>query len=1245
MSVSEISISNDQIKATKAVTLKSKPDGITVTEKGLEIKRLFTKPGDQFATVDWELRTAEIKDHNGKVIFKQENVEFPKTWSQTATNVVVNKYFRGLLGSPTRENSVKQLIGRVVNTITKHGTELGYFSSTEDAVIFCDELTHILLTQKAAFNSPVWFNVGVEEHPQSSACFINSVEDTMGSILDLAKTEGMLFKYGSGAGSNLSSLRSSFEKLRGGGDASGPVSFMKGFDAFAGVIKSGGKCRRAAKIVILNVDHPDIMEFINCKASEEKKAWALIDAGYDGAFNIKGGAYDSVSFQNANHSIRVTDAFMKAVENDAEWKTQAVSDKTAAVPTYKAREIWKAIGEAAHLCGDPGIQFDTMINDWHTLANSGPINASNPCFSGDQKIFYTKEDGSRATGTLRELAGRNIIVPTVGSDGSINLRPASVLLTKKNTELVKVTLDDDSVIKVTPDHLFMLRNRTYRRVDELVCDDSLMPFNLKKEKYWNFYLPRYGRGKYSMLLMEYKLGGRTWNSNEVHVHHKDEDKYNDIFDNLELKDAHEHMSEHLSGENNPMRGRWWGPLSETEREDYLEKRSEISAGSGNGMYGKNQSESARSKMSAASHEWRKNKAVKSAYAALELGKSIETPEEWDKVRRDVLLPLGLYAVMDIPKSNALARLFDSYDEFLKVVQSTFNHRIKKVEPCDNEDVYDVQVHSNEHNFALVTSESENHYSGIFVHNCSEYMSIDDSACNLSSLNLMKFRRADGEFDVDSFRHAVSTMILAQDILVDASSYPTPKIGENTRAYRQLGLGYANLGALLMVRGLAYDSDEARAYSAGITSLMCGHAYLASSLIAKSKEPFSGYKKNEEPMLRVIEKHLNAATALTKSQLPVDLATAAKDAWIDALNYGRIHGFRNSQVTVLAPTGTIAFLMDCDTTGIEPDIALVKYKKLVGGGYIKIVNNTVPEALARLGYDELGRKIIIDHIEKTDTIENCKTLKEEHLRIFDCAFKAANGSRSIEPKGHIEMMAAVQPFLSGAISKTVNVPTIATAEDMQEMYMLSWKKGLKAVALYRDGSKRSQPLTTSEKEKKATKHEPVRRHLPDERVAMTHKFQISGHEGYLTVGFYEDGTLGEIFVTMAKEGSTVSGLIDQWAQCFSLLLQHGVKLDKLVEKFSYARFEPSGWTGHPQIGHAKSITDYIVRYLGFKYLPKSEIPSPIEEAVKSVSVVIAKGTQTFQNQSDSPACATCGDITVRNGSCYKCNTCGSTSGCS
>jgi ribonucleoside-diphosphate reductase alpha chain len=901
--------------------------------KGLKIPRFFTKPGTHpFDELEWELRTALITNEKGEKIFEQKDVEVPKTWSQTATNVVVQKYFHGPLGTPQRERSVKTLIHRVARTLTDWGIQEGYFASDEDAEAFYHELCHILVNQKAAFNSPVWFNVGIEPKPQCSACFINSVEDTMESILDLVKIEGMLFKYGSGTGTNFSTLRSSKERLSGGGIPSGPVSFMRGYDAFAGVIKSGGKTRRAAKMVILNIDHPDIVEFINCKANEEKKAWALIEAGYSGDFNVPGGAYDSVAFQNANHSVRVTDEFMRAVLEDKEWKTRAVTTGQV-MDTYKARDLMRMIVESAYICGDPGLQFDTTINDWHTCPNTGRINASNPC--------------------------------------------------------------------------------------------------------------------------------------------------------------------------------------------------------------------------------------------------------------------------------------------------------------------------------------------------SEYMHLDDSACNLSSLNLMRFRKDNGEFDIEAFRHAVDIMILAQDIIVDNASYPTPKIDKNAKAYRQLGLGYANLGALLMARGLPYDSDEGRAYAAVITALMCGEAYRMSSIIAGRIGPFEGYVKNREPMLRVIQKHREHVDKINRSLVPRELWMAAKEVWDEAYLLGSEYGYRNSQVTVLAPTGTIAFLMDCDTTGIEPDISLVKYKRLVGGGLLKIVNKTVPEALKKLGYSANQIQVILQYIDQNDTIEGAPELKPEHLPVFDCAFKPLKGTRSIHYNGHVKMMAAVQPFISGAISKTVNMPHEATPEDIWQVYMDAWKLGLKAIAIYRDGCKRTQPLSTSKESPEAktlspepklssqlTDFKPVRRRLPDERKAITHKFSVAGHEGYITVGMYEDGKPGEIFIVMSKEGSTISGLMDAFATAISIALQYGVPLEVLVNKFSHMRFEPSGYTGNKQIPFAKSIMDYIFRWLALKFLPEKAENQALEPSTpKSLSNGIPGSEvpdeerlgilekQIFQTQADAPLCSDCGCLMVRNGSCYKCLNCGATSGCS
>jgi len=912
-------------KVATPTPVESERSNQSIEPRGLKFERYLTKSGvHPFDQIEWELRTAVITNEKGEKIFEQKDVEIPKSWSMTATNVVVSKYFHGTLGTPEREHSVKQLIERVARTIYTWGLESGYFAAQEDADIFYDELVYLLANQYMSFNSPVWFNVGNEKHPQCSACFINSVQDSMDSILTLAKTEGMLFKWGSGTGSNLSTLRSSKEALGGGGTASGPVSFMRGFDAFAGVIKSGGKTRRAAKMVILNADHPDIIDFINCKADEEKKAWSLIDAGFDGGFNIPGGAYDSIAYQNANHSVRVTDEFMKAVHEDKEWVTKAITTGKP-MEKYRARDMMRQIAEAAWVCGDPGMQYHTTVNSWHTCPTTAPINASNPC--------------------------------------------------------------------------------------------------------------------------------------------------------------------------------------------------------------------------------------------------------------------------------------------------------------------------------------------------SEYMFLDDTACNLASLNLMKFRREDGEFDTEAFQRAVHVTITAMEIEVDNASYPTPAITQNSYDYRPLGLGYANLGALLMARGFAYDSEEGRAYAAAITSLMCGEAYRQSALIAKEKGPFKGFAINREPMLNVMQKHGIHAERIDRDLVPADLWQASSDAWKEVVRLGKQHGIRNSQTTVLAPTGTIGFMMDCDTTGVEPDIALVKYKKLVGGGLMKIVNQTVPEALKKLGYDDEQVEHIIAYIDKNETIEGAPHLKEEHLPVFDCAFKPANGQRSIQYMGHIKMMAAVQPFLSGAISKTVNMPTEVTPEDIQQAYMEAWRLGLKAIAVYRDGCKRTQPLSTSMDIKKDAKVHPARRRLPDERKSITHKFSIAGHEGYITVGMFEDGMPGEVFITMSKEGSTISGLMDSFATSISIALQYGVPLKVLVDKFSHARYEPSGFTNNPEVPIAKSISDYIFRWLGLKFLPKDEAPSsaPSTTAFGDLSeppkyrsdTPLSRGSSAFernekvvfQTQADAPPCHECGSIMIRSGSCYKCMQCGATSGCS
>ncbi len=939
------------------------------TGEGLSVRRFFTAPGEHpFDQVDWELRDARI-GHGDKVSFEQRGVEFPRAWSQNATNIVAQKYFRGQLGSPAREHSVKQMIDRVASTITGWGHERGYFASAEDGDTFEAELTHILLHQMAAFNSPVWFNVGFEESPQCSACFILSVEDTMESILDWNTREGMIFRGGSGSGINLSKIRGSMEPLAKGGTASGPVSFMRGADAWAGTIKSGGKTRRAAKMVVLDIDHPDIVEFIQCKAKEEEKAAALRDAGFD--MSIDGEGFFSIQYQNANNSVRVTERFMQAVENDEEWQLLGRVSGTPIGDPIPARQLMLEIAQAAWRCADPGIQFDSTINQWHTCPNSGRINASNPC--------------------------------------------------------------------------------------------------------------------------------------------------------------------------------------------------------------------------------------------------------------------------------------------------------------------------------------------------SEYMHVDDSACNLASLNLMKFRRADGTFDVDTFEHAVDIMFLAQEIVVSPSSYPTEQIGANARAFRQLGLGYANLGAYLMANGVPYDSDAGRGTAAAITALMTGRAYLGSARVAAAIGPYDRYRENREPHNAVMRMHRDASYVIPDSACTdITLLERARMAWNDAVALGEVHGYRNAQATVLAPTGTISFLMDCDTTGIEPDFSLVKFKELVGGGQMTIVNRTVPLALQTIGYDDEQIEQILAYVNEHGTIVGAPDLAEEHLPVFDVAV----GERAISHMGHLKMMGAVQPFISGAISKTVNMPETVTVDDVADAYAEAWRLGIKALAIYRDGSKTAQALRTeAHKDAPASKEAeiqqavveaiakaPKRKRMPRERESITHKFSIGGHEGYITAGKYEDGSVGEIFLTdIGKEGSTLRGMMNSFATAISIALQYGVPLETLVEKFSYMRFEPEGMTSNPEIPFAKSMPDYIMRWLASRFCsvdlqeelgiltPAVRARQAAQEAASSHLGDVAKpsdggnGSTTGNGATKGngnggrtatpalpatsaltdeppvipamrkgldlgPACQQCGGMMQRTGSCYTCSSCGFNTGC-
>lgn len=900
---------------------------------GLAFARHFTKPGiHPYDEIEWERRDAVLTDwKTGDIAFEQRNVEFPVTWSVNATNIVSQKYFRGHLGTDEREYSVRQMVDRVANTITKWGQQDGYFDSEESAEAFNQELKHLLVNQKAAFNSPVWFNCGVEEEPQCSACFILSVEDKMSSILNWYVEEGTIFKGGSGAGVNLSNIRSSVETLKGGGQASGPVSFMRGADASAGTIKSGGKTRRAAKMVILNVDHPDIEEFIWCKHREEEKSRALQAAGFD--MSLDGADAASVQYQNANNSVRVNAEFMEALRDNKDFSLKEVTTGKV-VRTMPARELMHQIAEAAWACADPGIQYDDIINDWHTTPNAGRINGSNPC--------------------------------------------------------------------------------------------------------------------------------------------------------------------------------------------------------------------------------------------------------------------------------------------------------------------------------------------------SEYMHVDNSACNLSSLNLRKFE-ADGLFDVEGFRHAVRVMFLAQEIIVGNSSYPTKPIGENAKAFRQLGLGFANLGGLLMSLGLPYDSDAGRAWAGAITALMTGTAYELSAEVAKVMGPFAAYHNDREGVLRVLKKHRMAVDAIDPTLAPSNVLRAASDAWDMAIAIGSEYGIRNAQASVLAPTGTIGLMMDCDTTGIEPDLGLVKHKNLVGGGSMRIVNQTVKPALVNLGYSDSEVNGILDYIDQHATVEGAPHIKEEHVSVFDCAM----GDRPISPYGHIYMMAACQPFLSGAISKTVNLPHSATVEDIIDVYTKGWELGLKAIAIYRDGCKVAQPMSVSKKEDDTDSEAvnairvPIRRKLPNKRPSQTVSFRVGDADGYMMSGEYDDHTLGEIFVRLGKQGSTLSGVMDSLAISVSLGLQYGVPLQAYVSKFINHRFEPAGMTDDPDIRFATSLVDYMFRRLAIDYLPEEqrkamgiyttieriasldetgmalpqEPAAPIEDAAGQQRLPVDDPSPVDDIYGDAPMCSACGQVMQRAGSCHVCPGCGNTSGCS
>jgi ribonucleotide reductase alpha subunit len=1128
------------------------------TGSGLSIGRYFTTAGKHpFDAVEWELRDARI-GHGDRVAFEQRDVEFPKSWSQNATNIVAQKYFRGQPGQPERERSVKQMIGRVAGMIAGWGGERGYFASEQDAEAFEHELTHILLHQMAAFNSPVWFNIGW--HPvgdpkcQASACFLLSVEDNMESILDWNTKEGMIFRGGSGSGINLSKIRGSMEPLSRGGTASGPVSFMRGADSWAGSIKSGGGTRRAAKMVILDVDHPDIREFIWCKAKEEDKAAALRDAGFD--MSIDGEGFFSIQYQNANNSVRVTDEFMRAVEEDGEWRLIARASGEPIGEPLRARELMREMAAAAWRCADPGIQYDTTINQWHTCPNSGRINTSNPCcFVASTQIKTSA--GDRTIDQLYASSVEGERLPSVEAldivaDTPVVREIEKVWVAGMASRLSTVELADGTLIECTPEHRFLTTDGRWSAADQLHTGTQLRAI----------------------------------------------------------------------------------------------------AGAADG---------------------RSTNLVKALTAV---------------------------AVSHVTTKDL-------------------------AEPVP---VFDMEVEG-VHNFTVAAASEK---LAVVVHN-SEYMHVDDSACNLASLNLMKFRRADGTFDVESFEHAVDIMLLAQEIIVSPSSYPTEQIGRNARSFRQLGLGYANLGAYLMSNGMPYDSDTGRGTAAAITALMTGRAYAESARIATAMGPYDRYAENREAHNGVMAMHREAAYAIPDTACRDEgLLAAARSSWDEAVELGDQHGYRNAQATVLAPTGTISFLMDCDTTGVEPDFSLVKFKELVGGGQMTIVNRTVPLALQTLGYSDEQIDQIDAYVAEHGTIIGAPGLAEDHLPVFDVAV----GERAIPHMGHLKLLGAVQPFISGSVSKTVNMPEASTVEDIADAYIQAWHLGIKALAIYRDGSKTAQALRTDAQKgapapadvDEAVAHAvskaladagPRRKRMPRERQSITHKFSIGGHEGYITAGMYEDGSVGEIFLTdIGKEGSTLRGMMNSFATAISIALQYGVPLETLVRKFSYMRFEPEGITNNPEIPFAKSMPDYIMRWLASRFLdldaqeelgiltPAVRARQAAQQAAQSIqssdtagpASASADGQEDEEKPSASkganggsgqgaqlaadapsasaadagdpppdapasaftdsppvvptvlkgldlgPACSQCGGMMQRTGSCYTCSSCGNNTGC-
>ena len=1291
------------------------------------VRRSYTIPGrDPFDEIEWELRDAFIPGKD-KPVFEQKGVEFPRFWSQTATNIVAQKYFRGRMTSPERESSVRQMIGRVVATIGAWGREGGYFADEEEAETFEAELKALLVNQHASFNSPVWFNVGFEERPQASACFILSIEDSMDSILDWIRREGIIFRGGSGSGVNLSKLRSSQEQLSKGGYASGPVSFMRGADASAGTIKSGGKTRRAAKMVVLDVDHPDVEEFIWCKAREEEKARVLEAAGYDMSLNSTDWA--SIQYQNANNSVRMSDAFLEAAERNEDWNLTARTDGTV-IKTMPARELLHQAAEAAWKCADPGIQYDTTINSWHTLPNTGRINASNPCFPGDARVHTT-----RGLLTFRELydlacEGEEVRVYTHRAtapepgEGVVASTPL-VVMQNGFSPIVRLRFANGQELRCTPNHRIWTINRGYVEAAQLTADDQVLLNDTPtpaEDASWA--LPV----KIEALAASRSRGGTTtyqalpgrWSEGlgELMGHLVGDGWITDVQtgwvyggDDIDdgLCGSHEGMLRELIGgiTRQEMQNGTVQLRAGSEAVRMFFRRLGVSTGRAHEKRVPDSVFGAPTEVQAAF--LRGLFGADGCVARVEGGKAsryVGLGSRSEALLRDVQRLLNSFGVRgriyEVAGSDRRASFEYTRTEGTTVVYPSRQGFDLRITGSDLERFADAVGFSTPRKQAtlerllgessryrtkrdttLVSREDDGqevvynlteplHHSylvdGLVVANCSEYMSIDDSACNLASLNLMKFRREDGELDVEAFEHAVDTIFLAQEILVGYSSYPTPQIERNAKAYRQLGLGYANLGALLMSRGLPYDSDEGRAYAAAVTALMTGRAYRKSAEIAARMGPFAGYAPNAAAMLGVIAKHRAAVGNIEHAEsVPDDLLSAARRSWDDALDAGEISGYRNAQASVLAPTGTISFMLDCDTTGVEPDFSLVKSKKLVGGGEITIVNKTVPMALDKLGYAPPEVDQVVAFIDDRNTVVGAPFLKTEHYPVFDCAI----GERAIHYMGHVKMMGAVQPFISGAISKTVNLPEETSVDEISGLFLEAWKLGVKAIAIYRDNCKVAQPLSKKAAEAVALAPSPAqkqeRRRLPDDRTEIGRKFQVGEYEGYIHVGLYDDGTPGDIFVDIAKEGTTLAGLMNSFMISVSLGLQYGVPLEVYVSKFAHMRFEPSGLTNDQDIRVAKSIVDYIFRWLGKKFLDADRqqelgILSPevrqrlaqaqdilegkAEDTGADAAPVAPPGqTALFNAWEDAVECAKCGGRMVRTGSCYTCRDCGQNTGCS